>query len=366
MNGKDLKVFDKEIQPNRPAPIIENIDVVPYKRRMEPQVAIDALIDGHFVLVSDFYSSGLSLLSELKYYIKKKYSKQSFKGQRDSRAVFRELSNRILLMISENELKVRKSPEIGWLKILYPELDKFLLPFPQVQGLNSAWQWYLKGISIPVLDNIIHPYFGTYFPTRFEHLNLFDEWLAEYNGSKESAFDVGVGCGVLSFQMLKHGFRKVIGTDSNPNAIIGLNELMAKDEVCSNLLLFHGDLFANCETKSELIVFNPPWLPASHDVAGLDNAIYYGENLFPRFFEESEKHLKPNGRVVVLFSNLAHITKVTVRHPIEDELSKSGRFQKELFLQKNVALASKKTKRHQHWRGSEMVELWELKRSIAR
>jgi len=356
-----LKISGKEIEVDCPEPIISDIDVVPYKRRMDPQIAIETLVDGDYVLIVDFYSSGLTILSELKKYIKKKHSDQSFHGQRDFRSLFRELSHRLLLSVSNNKLTIRKAPEIGWLKILYPEKNEFLLPFPQVQGLNSSWQWYKKGISIPVLDKKIHPYFGTYFPTRFEHLKLFDNWLKQYKGEKKSAIDIGIGSGVLSFQLLKYNFEKIYGTDSNPNAIIGLNEDLNKNKLNSKIDLIHGDLFAGCNLKTELIVFNPPWLPASHNLEGIDKAIYYDANLFPRFFTEAKKHLKAEGRVVLLFSNLAQITKVSKRHPIEVELSNGGQFQKELFIQKKVSQASKNTRRNQNWRTSEMVELWVLK-----
>lgn len=359
--GLVLTISGREIQADRPEPIISNIDVIPYKRRMEPQIAIDALVDGHYVLIVDFYSSGLTILRELKKYVKNKHSGQSFQGQRDFRSVFRELSHRLLLLVCNNKLTLRKAPEIGWLKTLYPELNEFLLPFPQVQGLNSSWQWYEKGISIPVLDKKIHPFFGTYFPTRFEHLKLFDNWLKQYKGEKKSAIDIGIGCGVLSLQMLKHSFEKVYGTDSNTNAIIGLKEYLDKNKLYSKINLIHGDLFANCNLKTELIVFNPPWLPASHNLEGIDKAIYYEVNLFPRFFAEAKKHLKAEGKVVLLFSNLAQITKVGESHPIEAELSGGGRFQKELFIQKKVRQASKNTRRNQNWRTSEMVELWVLK-----
>nr|NQU91351.1 methyltransferase [Bacteroidota bacterium] len=223
------------------------------------------------------------------------------------------------------------------------------------------WQWYEKGISIPGLNKKIHPYFGTYFPTRFEHLRLFDTWLKQYKGEKKSAMDIGIGCGVLTFQLLKHGFEKVYGTDSNPNAIIGLNELLNESRVPANIELIHGDLFADCNLITELIVFNPPWLPASNILEGIDKAIYYDAGLFPRFFADALKHLKTDGRVVLLFSNLAQITNIGGTHPIEAELAGGGRFQKELFIQKKVTPASKNTRRDQNWRDSEMVELWVLK-----
>lgn len=360
-NKSELKssISDNELKANRPEPMVSNIDVFPYKRRTEPQEAIDALIEGYNVLIIDYYSSGLELLNALKRFIKTKYSDQSFQGQRDFRNAFRELSHKIFLNVSNHKLVVRKAPEIGWFKILYPEYNEFLLPFSQVQGLNSSWQWHIKGIFIPVLKRKIHPWFGTYFPTRFEHLELLDSWLRRYKGEKKSAFDIGIGSGVLTFQLLKHGFNKVIGTDSNPNAIIGLNENATN--LHSKVELLYGDLFANNNAKTELIVFNPPWLPASQNLDGLDKAIYYNADLFSRFFEEAKKHLQPNGRVVLLFSNLAQITKVDDSHPIEKELAEGERFEKELFLQKKVRSASKKTQRDQTWRSLEMVELWVLK-----
>lgn len=353
---------DLKITANRPEPIITNIEVVPFKHRMNPQMAIDALLDGYYVLVTDFYSSGLSLLNELKTYLGNSFSGESFQDQREFRSEFRKLSNRILLKINNSKLNVRKAPEIGWLKILYPELNEFLLSFTQVQGLNSSWQWYKKGIFVPVIKRKIYPWFGTYFPTRFEHLELFDEWLKKYYEIKKSAIDVGCGSGILSFQMLNHGFEKIYGTDSNPNAIIGINEVLVKNNLKTKIDLFYGDLFANCNIKTELIVFNPPWIPASYETEGLDNAIYYNNDLFPRFFTEAKKHLNPNGKIVILFSNLAQVTKVTNQHPIEDILS-TGEFQKELFLQKEVQSASKNTKRNQNWRSLEKVELWVLKLS---
>ena len=363
-NESEIKssTSDNDLWANRPEPVVSNIDVFPYKRKTEPQEAIDALIEGYNVLIVDYYNSGLELLNALKRFVKNEYSDQSFKGQRDFRSAFRELSHKIFLSVCNHKLAVRKAPKIGWLKILYPELKEFLLPFPQIQGLNSSWQWYEKGIFIPVLKRKIHPWFGTYFPTRFEHLELLDSWLRRYKGEKQSAFDIGIGSGVLTFQLLKQGFQKIYGTDSNPNAIIGLTDNPISLQ--SKVELLYGDLFAKNFTKTELIVFNPPWLPASQNLDGLDKAIYYNSEMFSRFFTEAVKHLQPNGRVVLLFSNLARITKVDDSHPIERELAEGGRFEKELFLQKKVRPASKKTQRIQTWRSLEKVELWVLKLKV--
>ncbi|MGZ2370285.1 methyltransferase [Ancylomarina sp. YFZ004] len=357
----EFSISNKSIEIDRPEPIMD-VDVLAYKRRMDPMDAVDALIEGEYVLIVDYFSSGLTVLNALKERLTKEYSDQSFQGQRDYRSKFRELSHRLLLLVSNNKLAVRKSPEIGWLKSLYPDMPEFLLPFPQVQGLNSSWQWHEKGLFIPVLGRKIRPFFGTYFPTRFEHLILFDSWMKRYEGEKKSAIDIGIGSGVLSLQMLKHGFKKVLGTDSNPNAIVGIHEELKRSRLDSKVELIHGDLFADSNEESELIVFNPPWLPASHNLEGIDQAIYYDKDLFPRFFAESFKHLKPGGQIALLFSNLGEITGVGEEHPIKKELADGGRFKEELFIYKAVKAASTKTQRDQKWRNKEKVELWILKK----
>lgn len=350
----------KDIEANKPKPISSGIKLELFNSDSDIKSTIKILEEGKFILVTEFYSNGLLLLKELHLHLKSKLPNKTFQEQRNYRSEYHKLSNLILIEIIDYKLAVKKSPSIGWLKILYPEISKFFLSFPQVQGLNSAWQWYKNGISIQVLRNKIHPYYGVYFPTRFDHLILFDNWLKRYEGPKKSAIDVGIGSGVLSLQIIKHGFQKVFGTDTNPNAIIGLTESIAGTKLSRKIELDFGHLFGKWEKQTELIVFNPPWLPASYNMDRNDEAIYYNENLFPDFFDEAKKRLLPEGKLVLLFSNLAQITNVTKDHPIQNELDLGGRFQLEKYLNKTVKAASEKTRREQYWRSSEEVELWVL------
>jgi len=349
-----------EIKANRPEPIAMPKTLKSYARGTDVKLTIEALVEGSSILISEFYSDGISLLKELHNYLKQKLPNSSFKEQQDYRSEYFKLSNRIVLEIVDQKINVKKSPNIGWLEKFYSEHNHFFLTFPQIQGLNSAWQWYKNGISIPVLRNKIHPYYGTYFPTRFEHLILFDNWLKRYEGPKKAAIDVGVGCGVLSLQMVQHGFQKVFATDINPNAIVGLKEFMGTTKLSRKIELDLGNLFGKWEKQTELIVFNPPWLPQAQDAEGIDNAIYYNETLFPEFFEAAKKRLLPEGKLVLLFSNIAQITNVAKEHPIETELAEGNRFQLEKCHKKTVSAASSKTKRDQYWRSSEEVELWVL------
>jgi len=345
---------------NKPEPIVSGKKLAVFSRNTDIKVTIRSLENGKPVLIGAFYSDGLLLLKELQLYLKRRLPNKSFREQRAFRSAYHRLSNLILIEIVDYKLNVKKAPNIGWLKELYPNTDGFLLTFPQVQGLNSSWQWNQNGISIPVLRNKVHPYYGVYFPTRFDHLILFDNWLKRYEGPKKTAIDIRVDSGIISLQLVKHGFQKVFGTDTNPNAIIGLTKFMGNTKLSRKIELDYGYMFGKWEKQTELIVFNPPWLPEPTSNEGKHNSMYYNENLFSDFFTEAAKRLLPNGKLVVMFSNLAQITKITEEHPIEQELENGGRFQLEQCFKKKVKAASSKTKRNQHWRSSEKVELWIL------
>ncbi len=348
------------LTPDKPKIITSDLEVISFYNKMDPHEVITELIEGKYVLIEDFYYNGLQVLEALKKALKRNYSNQNFQGQREYRSAFREASHRLLLMVVNYRLEVRKAPEIGWLKILYPEVSEFLISFPEVQGLNSSWQWYQNGLEIEILNLQIHPFFGTYFPTRFDHLQLFDNWLKSYKGKRKNAIDVGVGSGVLSFQLLQNGFSQVLGTDTNKNAIIGTSQESERLGFTNRLSLKFGDLFANCDYKADLVVFNPPWLIAKHQLKeGIDKAIYYEDDLFPRFFEQAKTHLEREGKLVLLFSNLAEVVGENVIHPILNELKTGDRFIKELYTQQTVKSLSKKTKR-KNWRKDEKVELWVL------
>ena len=349
-----------DITINKPEPIVSEKQLVLFNQSTDVNFAIKTLEAGKPVLITTFYSNGLLLLKTLEKRLKRKLTNKTFQEQREFRSEYHKLSNLILIEVVNHKLTVKKAPLIGWLEKLYPETSDFLLSFVQIQGLNSSWQWYINGISIPVLRNKLHPYYGSYFPTRFDHLQLFDNWLKRYDGSKKSAIDVGIGCGVLSFQMIKYGFQKVYGTDINPNAIVGLKEFMGDTKLSRKIELDFGALFGKWEKQTELIVFNPPWLPRFNDLNRIDDAIYYNKNLFPDFFTAAKQRLLPEGKLVLLFSNLAQITNQTKEHPIEKELAEGGRFKLENYFKKIVKAASDKTKRDQFWRSSEKVELWVL------
>lgn len=356
-----MKYNNEHIKPNRPEPILSDGQLLRVTKKTALGPVIQSLLDEKYVLIEDRYHTGMTVLSELKKTIFGNKEKSDFKAYRGKRSEFHEASNRLLVPVRDNKIALDNSPEIGWLKKLYPDTADFMLSFPQIQGLNSSWQWYLKGISYPGLKKKIHPYYGTYFPTRFEHLRLFYNWLKKYSGPKTTGIDIGTGCGVLSFQLLTKGFEKVIASDINSNALISVSKSAEEFGFKDRLDILQSDLFEQVDLKADLIVFNPPWLPAQSEVAGLDYAIYYEPGLFERFFEQAGNYLSAEGRLVMLFSNLAQTEGVSESHPVKAELSKYNRFRKIDLIEKKAAKASHKTKRRSH-RKNEMIELWVLEK----
>ncbi|WP_373033210.1 methyltransferase [Sulfurovum sp.] len=350
----------QSIQADRPDIITTEIEAISFYRKMDTEATVKDMIAGKYVLVEEFYSNGLQVLKELRKNLLLKHTDKSFQGQREYRAAFREASHRLLLKVKDNKLTVKKGPDSGWLTLLYPDVSEFYVSFPEMQGMNSSWQWYETGIEIKTLDLTLKPYYGTYFPTRFDHLKLFDKWLKKYDGAKDNAIDIGVGSGILTFQLIQNGFKNIFATDTNKNAIIGVAEESKRLGFEDKITLNHGDLFDNCDVKADLIVFNPPWLLAKHALEeGIDKAMYYEEDLFPRFFEQAQEHLTPDGKIVLIFSNLAQVVDKESSHPIIEELRNHNRFRKELHLTRDVRASSRRTKRRDS-RENEKVELWVL------
>ncbi len=335
-----------------PAPLNVN-------RRSDLNAAVDELLAGEALLVTDRYSTGLSLLTALR--LRLSVEGNDYTRQRAYRHRYQEASRRILAAIRGQRLDLMKAPKIGWLEVMYEDLPEFYLSLPQLQGLNSSWQWHQRGLKLPVLDRRLHPLHGTYFPTRYEHLHLLADWLKRYDGARDRAVDVGTGCGVLALMLQAAGFSEIVATDINENALEGLEGDLSRPPQITNITLKKTYLIGPVGDRFDLVLFNPPWLPGeTHSL--LDQAIYYPDNLFDDFFAAAWRALRPGGRVVLLFSDLLKTAGVTSQHPIVRELKRRKRFEKVRLLERPVGSASKKTRRRKRTGTKEKVQLWELRR----
>ena len=119
------------------------------------------------------------------------------------------------------------------------------------------------------------------------------------------------------------------------------------------------DLMGEGNDKANLIVFNPPWVQGDVDDL-LDQALHFQGDLFERFFAQVAERLEPEGRVVMVFSNIITLVQPHIPHPIQAELER-GRFHLVQKLQRKVKPPPDPDGRRRRTR--EKVEVWELRLS---
>ncbi|NOY26788.1 MAG: class I SAM-dependent methyltransferase [Oligoflexia bacterium] len=352
---------------HRPQPILFP-RVPPVTGAMVPHEIAACLRDGQLRIVADHYSTGAEILAQLKVLLGEPVQGASYQTQQAHGRACRAASLRLLAPIKDHAVALSGARPIGFLKELYPELSTFALPFVQVQELHGAWRRYTEGIPLAVLGHRVHPFYGTYVPTRVSHLELFGTWISQYKGPRGRAIDVGTGCGVLALMLCRAGFGRVLATDDNPNAIESVKRELAR--LASTLPidlpidLVTGDLLGDDPTPADLIVFNPPWIQGRVDALLdgplLGGALHRDEHLLARFFDQAIQRLRPQGRIVLLFSNIGQLVQPDLPHPILAELDR-GRLRLVQRHHRRV-MASVDAAGHKR-RTRERVEVWELARA---
>ncbi|MBT4502412.1 MAG: methyltransferase [Gemmatimonadetes bacterium] len=347
----------------RPDPVPRDADILEINGNARYRQVEEWLGQGRRLCITDTYGTALTLYSWLKRQLRRRSPVRDYRSSRLYREMFWRLTRPLLVPIADHRISLRKAPPIPWLERLYPEQRDFLLPLADLLGLNGAWQWYERGVRYPILDHPMHPYYGVYFSTRSEHLEQFDAWLAEREGTFSTAADIGAGIGALTFLLIKRGLSRVHATDTSPNAVRSVEEDLDRLDLRDRVTLERADLFGSCPPV-DLIAFNPPWLPGEQHVP-VDAGSYYAADLFPRFFATAAEHLKPEGRLLLLFSNFAELAELTDHNPIARELEEGGRFQ--LIDRRERPVGPPSRRRGQDWlhalRQKEKVQLWELARN---
>ena len=309
------------------------------------------------------YGTVLTFYSWLKKRIKSKYTENSYQAGRKFREELREISSNMLVKVLEGRIDLKGSPSNPWLKDFYQGIDCYYISFPDLLGINGAWQWFSKGIKFPGLSCKLHPFYGTYFPTRFEHLELFDDWLKNTGLQIKKAVDIGTGCGVLVFYMLKYGIINIHATDINPNAIYSLKEDLQYHNYTEQVKLFEGKFFAGAKDKYDLVVFNPPWIPGKPKTV-IDKGIFYEKSFWKEFFDEASSHMEAGGRLVILFSDLALVEGINHMHPVKEQLRSDERFRVLNVLTKHKKTSKndeeRKAFRQTNGEKDETIELWDI------
>lgn len=117
----------------------------------------------------------------------------------------------------------------------------------------------------------------------------------------ENILEIGSGSGFQAKSILNLGINpeKLTLTDLNKESIKYLKKIFPKSKVYSS------DLFEKIKEKFNLILFNPPYLPKEKfddeiDTCGGKD----GSEIINKFLKQAKNHLKENGKIILLTSNL--------------------------------------------------------------
>lgn len=182
-----------------------------------------------------------------------------------------------------------------------PNDAPFLLPLNQLLGFIGAHEWHKKGVAVAVLNGLIHVPFGVFSPLRGEYLELLAA--APLNPKFQTAFDIGTGSGVLAAILAQRGLPGITATDTNPKALACAAANFARLGVAERIKLEAVDLFP--QGRADLIVCNPPWLPAK-PTSAVETALYDPDSaMLKGFLHGAVAHLNEGGEVWLIMSDLA-------------------------------------------------------------
>lgn len=234
------------------------------------------------------------------------------------------LLGRLLLQFDANyKLNLRRASEVSQAcEAAFGEMDEScIMSFRDLQGALGAAQWRKKGVPVKALGISIHPHYGVFAPTRQEYVQLLLD--APLPDKHDIAYDIGTGTGLLAIVLAKRGFKQIIATDLNPRALDCAQDNFDRLGL-SNVQLQQADLFPSDVPKANLIVCNPPWLPAKPS-SPLEYAVYDANSAMLRgFLMGAKQHLTESGEVWLILSDLAEHLQLRTRDELLSWIEDAG------------------------------------------
>ena len=242
-----------------------------------------------------------------------------YRQNRSHRA--RILSLLLVPLAPGNVIALRRAPDVSAAtRDAYGEITAAsIVSLHEVVGAIGAHQWRTKGIQVAALDARIYPHYGTFFPVRSEYVDLVANAPLKTLGV---AFDIGTGTGVLAAVLASRGVPRVIATDIEPRAIRSAEETVNRLGLSTQVKVVLAHLFP--EGRADLIVCNPPWIPATaHSL--LDNAVYDpGSRMLLGFLAGVLEHLEPAGEAWLVLSDFAERVGLRSREQLLTAITAAG------------------------------------------
>jgi len=210
---------------------------------------------------------------------------------------------------ADHTISLRRAPDVAQacFEAYGQQTGLYVISLRELLGVISAHEWRKKGVPILARDDEeirIHPHYGVFSPIRGEYIELvLKAPLPNALKQSSTAFDIGVGTGVLSVVLAIREIKQIIGTDQDDRAIACAQENIARLHLESQIEIQKIDLFP--QGKAALVVCNPPWLPARPS-SSLEHAVYDPDSqMLKGFLGQLKNHLLPNGEGWLILSDFA-------------------------------------------------------------
>ena len=235
---------------------------------------------------------------------------QAFHQHRARQIQRASIANKILIELNYGSCDLKRAPDVkeavAGALIVNAKLDKvpakMVLSLRELLGMVGAHEWRKKGVPVDALPANIHAHYGVYSPIRGEYLDLINSTSL---GNAKTAFDIGTGTGVIAAILVTRGIKAVIATDNSLRALNCAADNIEKLNLKSYITIEQANLFPSGHKKADLIVCNPPWLPAKAN-APIEHAIYDPNSAMLKGFLNGVKaHLNEDGEAWLILSDFA-------------------------------------------------------------
>lgn len=292
---------------------------------------------------------------------------ETFHLQRRTKGLRARTLSMVLIEVSaEYGIGLRRAPDLkAACEDAYGEVDApFVTSLRELLGVSSSHQWRLKGVDVPALGEAIHPHYGVFSPVRGEYVDLVAKAplpVVAGGPGQLTAFDLGTGTGVLAAVLVRRGVGRVVAVDNNPRAIECALENAERLGVEEQVDVEEGDVFPDGDEKADIIVCNPPWIPA-RPTALIEQGVYDPESrMLRRYLAGLAGRLTVGGEGWLILSDLAERLGLRARADLLELVEAAGlRVIDKLDTAPRHPRASDSTDPLYTQRAAEVTSLWRL------
>ncbi|MGV9935156.1 methyltransferase [Streptomyces olivaceoviridis] len=303
--------------------------------RMKADVAYRLACEGTALLWRGDFHNARQLLQAMGRRIDRKPARQgdnpaeSFHLHRRTRSHRARVLGRLLVRLEDDyRLNLRRAPDVrqACTEAYGPPSEPMAVSLTELLGVIGAHQWRTKGVEVPALDARIHPHYGVFSPVRGEYVDLVAHAplpaLATHRAGRRTAFDLGTGTGVLAAVLARRGIDHVVATDISPRALACARENVRRLHLTRHIDIVGPSLFP--EGRADLIVCNPPWIPARPSSAVEQGVYDPGSSMLRDFLDGLTAHLEPGGEGWLILSDLAENLGLRTRSELLAGITAAG------------------------------------------